>query len=191
MASLQVELENIAKTFLGDKAWRADMILRMGAVLAEAVNKAPGLSGQQKTDLVCQVILKLLEDAEKAEKGHEEGSNLKETSTVQWEDYKNIVKNLLPPTLDLIVSAARGKFDLQKAVVVATGCLPYCGLFCSCFSKKKVKKSQEKLMIRQVEVPLQSNPLLHNASQKPLKEQDTQVAVEQSQQSDSVSEPVK
>ena len=187
MASLQVELENVAKTFLGDNAWRADLILRMGAVLAEAVNKAPGLSGQQKTDLVCQVILKLLEDGEKADKGRLEVSNPIETSTIPWEDYKNIVKNLLPPTLELIVSAARGQFDLQKAAVVATGCLPYCGLFCSL----KAKQPKKDLVVRQVELPLQSNPLLQNAVQKPLKEQESQVIPPESQQSDSVHEHAK
>jgi hypothetical protein len=184
------ELECVAKTFLGDNAWSADVILRMGAVLAESVNKAPGLSGQQKADLVCQVILKLLEDGEKAEKGHVEESNQKETSTIPWEDYKNIVKNLLPPILDLIVSAARGQFDLQKVAVVATGCLPYAGLFCSCFSKKKSQPKKE-LVVRQVELPLQANPLLQSAVQKPLKEQESQVVLPQSQQSDSADEPVK
>ncbi len=182
------ELETVAKTFLGDKAWTADVILRMGAVLAEAVNKYPGLSGQQKTELVCQVILKLLEDAEKVEKGHGVESNPKETSTIPWEDYKNIVKNLLPPTLDLIVSAARGQFDLQKAVVVATGCVPYCGLFCSLKKKSSPKKE---LVVRQVELPLQSNPLLQSAVQKPQVEQESQVVLSQSQQSDSHDEPVK
>jgi hypothetical protein len=135
--AVQIDLEKIAKSFLGDRAWSVDLVLRVGAELAQAVNKFPSLSGQEKSELVCQTILKMLEDGEKAEKERGGESTGTTNSTIPWEACKTVVKTLLPATLDLIVSAARGKFDLQKAQAVVVGCLPF--LFSLCSSVKAEK----------------------------------------------------
>jgi hypothetical protein len=120
---MELVLLQTAKAYLGDRSWSVDIVLRMGAELAQAANKYPSLSGHDKSGLVCQTILKLLEDGEKAEKG-QMGESTETTNTkVPWEECKMVVKTLLPATLDLIVSAARGKFDLQKAQQVVGGCL--------------------------------------------------------------------
>ena len=104
-----------AKKILGEKAWTADLLLHVGVELAKLVNSAENLSGKQKTELVCQTILGLLDDAEKAEKEHEKESTETAKTTTQWAELRMVVKTLLPEMLHLVISAARGKFsDLQK-----------------------------------------------------------------------------
>ena len=94
-----------AKKSLGDRAWTPDLVLHVGADLAQAVNSLKNLSGKDKSELVCQTILKLLDDGEMAEKEHAAGSTGKETTKVPWDDCRNVVKNLLPKSLELIVKA--------------------------------------------------------------------------------------
>jgi hypothetical protein len=153
MASVQIDLEKVAKHFLGERAWSVDLVLRVGAELAQAVNKYPSLSGQEKSELVCQTILKLLEDGEKVEKGRMGESTGTTSTKVPWEECKRVVTTLLPATLDLIVSAARGKFDLQKAQQVAMGCLPFLLGLCSAPQKPK----ELTLRIPPIPTPSQSN----------------------------------
>ncbi len=103
-----------AKKALGDKAWTVDLVLRVGADLAQSVNSLKNLSGKDKSELVCQTILKLLDDGEMAEKEHVAGSTEKVTTKVPWDDCRNVVKNLLPASLELVVKASRGEFSLLK-----------------------------------------------------------------------------
>ena len=103
-----------AKKALGDKAWSVDLVLRVGADLAQAVNSLKNLSGKDKSELVCQTILKLLDDGEMAEKERAAGSTEKVTTKVPWDDCRNVVKTLLPASLELIVKASRGEFSLLK-----------------------------------------------------------------------------
>lgn len=148
MEELKQLLLEKAKASLGSKAWTVDLVLQIGVDLAKAVNLAKGLSGEEKSYLVCQTILTLLEDAEKADKERMAESTEKETTTIPWEACKTVAKTVLPTTLHLVISAARGEFaDLQKQVVAvaeqATGvdipdwaegrigqalswCLPFC-----------------------------------------------------------------
>ncbi len=148
MEGLRQQLLETAKISLGDKAWTVDLVLQIGVDLAKAVNSAKDLSGKEKSYLVCQTILTLLEHGEKADKERMAESTEKETTTIPWEACKTVVKTVLPTTLQLVISAARGEFaDLQKAAVAlaeeATGvdipdwaegrigqalawCLPFC-----------------------------------------------------------------
>ncbi len=105
-----------AKKALGDKAWSVDRVLHVGAELAQAVNSLKNLSGKDKSELVCQTILKLLDDGEMAEKERAAGSTEKETTKVPWGDCRNVVKTLLPVSLELIVKASRGEISLLKDV---------------------------------------------------------------------------
>jgi hypothetical protein len=103
-----------AKKALGDKAWSVDLVLHVGADLAQAVNSLKNLSGKDKSELVCQTILKLLDDGEMAEKEHAAGSTEKVTTKVPWDDCRRVVKTLLPVSLELIVKASRGEISLLK-----------------------------------------------------------------------------
>jgi hypothetical protein len=127
----QILLDRV-KTFVGDRGWSTDLVLKVGVDLAQAVNSAKELSGKQKCELVCQTILKVLDDGEKVEierLGESTDSEKTKEMKAKWEEYRNCVKTVLPVTLDLVISAARGQFDLGKAVqvvqAVAVGCLPW------------------------------------------------------------------
>jgi hypothetical protein len=122
------ELFAYAKTLpiVQGHVWEASLLLRIGASLAEGVNKYPGLNGQQKSELVVQTVLRLLDDGEKAEKERSVESTGTETTKVPWEELRHTVRTLLPQTLNLIVSAARGEFDLAKAVPVVAPALVSC-----------------------------------------------------------------
>jgi hypothetical protein len=112
-----------AKKALGDKAWSVDLVLHVGVELAQSVNSLKNLSGKDKSELVCQTILKLLDDGEMAEKERAAESTGKGTTNVPWDDCRNVVKTLLPVSLDLLVKAARGEFSLQKDVPKIVSCL--------------------------------------------------------------------
>ena len=105
-----------AKKALGDKAWSVDLVLHVGADLAQSVNSLKNLSGKDKSELVCQTILKLLDDGEMAEKERAAGSTETVTTKVPWDDCRNVVKTLLPVSLELIVKASRGEISLLKEV---------------------------------------------------------------------------
>lgn len=107
-----------ACAFVGEQSWTVELILQLGAHLAQLVNKASGLSGKAKSEVVCQTILALLEDAEKADTKRVQESTEKGLTTAPaaaWAELKNQVKSVLPTTLSLVVDAARGKFDLKKS----------------------------------------------------------------------------
>jgi hypothetical protein len=132
-------LQKEALKFVGDKAWTGELALRLGAHLAQAVNSAKDLSGSQKSELVCQTILALLDDVEKAGKEHAAESTAKVSSTVHLDEIRNLVKNHLPVTLNLIVSAARGGFSLRKAGVGVLSCLiPYLPRLAPCLGASAV-----------------------------------------------------
>ncbi len=115
MDGLRKTLTEQAQAFLGNQAWTTDVVLKMGVDLSKTVNNEKSLSGKEKTELVCQTILGLLDDVMKVEKEHEGESTETKNTTALVEDCKQTVKTLLPVTLHLVISAARGEFsDLQK-----------------------------------------------------------------------------
>lgn len=134
MALTVEELLGVGKRFVGGKSWQASLVLEVGTELAVAVNKAAGMKGAEKSELVCQTVLRLLDDAEKAEKSAQVESTVIETTiapkeSVNWELLRSLVKSVLPATLSLVVGASRGKFDLSAASAVASAasqssCLP-------------------------------------------------------------------
>jgi hypothetical protein len=107
---------SLAKKALGDRPWSADLVLHVGAELAQSVNSLKNLSGSDKSELVCQTILKMLDDGEKAEKERDAGSTGTAMTKVPWDDCRSVVKNLLPAALQLVVKASRGGFSLEKVV---------------------------------------------------------------------------
>jgi hypothetical protein len=100
---------------LGGKAWGVDTVLHVGAELAQVVNSLKNLSGNDKSDLVCQTILKLLDDGETAEKERLAVSTETTKTTIPWNDCRKVVKTVLPVTLDLVVKASRGQIRLPAA----------------------------------------------------------------------------
>lgn len=176
-------LKQEALKFVGDKAWTGELVLRLGAHLAQAVNSARDLSGSQKSELVCQTILALLDDVEKAGKEHAAESTEKVSSIVHLDEIRNIVKNHLPVTLNLIVSAARGGFDLKKSGV---GCLsflrPYLPRLVPCLGASAVMVVEQAVtaLVTQEEKketsPQPSNEIQPSAAPEPPKESETQEA---------------
>ena len=108
-----------AKKALGDKAWSVELVLRIGADLAVFVNKFPNLSGKDKCQLVCQTILKMLDDVEKVEKERSVESTEREKTIALLADCRTAVNIALPVSLELLVMASRGKIVLKK---VEEGC---------------------------------------------------------------------
>ena len=109
------KLLSFAQKSLGDKAWIPETVLRVAADLATFVNAFPNLSGKDKTHLVCQTILKMLDDVETAEKGRLVESTVKAKTIARLEECRAAVA-LLPVSLELLVSASRGKIVLKKVV---------------------------------------------------------------------------
>jgi hypothetical protein len=107
-------LLSYAKKSLGDKAWGVEAVLRVGADLAAFVNKVPNLSGQDKCQLVCQTILKMLDDVEKVERERSVESTEIEKTIALLEECRTAVKVALPVSLELMVMASRGKIVLKK-----------------------------------------------------------------------------
>jgi hypothetical protein len=170
--SVNEQLERVARDFLGSRAWSVDIVLRVGAELAQCVNKMKSLSGRQKADAVLQTIQRLLDDAEKAEKALREESTATTKTTIPWEELKMVAKDLLPVALDLMIDAARGRLDLKKVEsAVKVGCALAPWLCCG--KKATSAEVPSQLVIRQVSQK-SANPLLNATAQPPLA-QDTQV----------------
>ena len=110
--ALFAELERVARDTLGSRAWSVDLVLRVGAELAQCVNKMESLSGRQKADAVLQTIQRLLDDGEKAERALRGESTETVTTTIPWVECKMVATELLPVTIDLLIDAARGRLDL-------------------------------------------------------------------------------
>lgn len=176
--ALRDELERVARDVLGSRAWSVDLVLRVGAELAQCVNKVQNLSGRQKADAVLQTIQRLLDDGEKAEKALRGESTATEMTTIPWAECKMVATELLPVTLDLLIDAARGRLDLkkvEKAVKVGCALAPWlcCGGKATAALQPSVGQKPKELVVRQVLSHQSSNPLSNAVEQPPLA-QDTQ-----------------
>lgn len=110
------ELLSLGKKALGDKVWGAEAVLHVGVELATAVNSLKNVSGADKSELVCQTILKLLDDGEKAEKELSGVSTETGKTKIPWNECRTVVKNVLPTTLHLVVKASRGEIQLPAVL---------------------------------------------------------------------------
>jgi hypothetical protein len=108
------------------RKWDAETCLRVGAELAVKVNAVSNLSGSEKKKLVVDLILQVLKEAEDKEKA---GKSDTTAITERYDRLEKTVKEVLPTSLELIVSASRGKLDLKK--VKPSVWMRYC----SCFAK--------------------------------------------------------
>jgi hypothetical protein len=117
-----MDLLSVAQKFLAGKAWSSEVVLRMGVDLLSAAQLLPNLSFHEKTSLVCQTILRMLDGVEKVGKEHSLESIGIMPTTAQLEQYKNLVK-MLPVVLEL-VNTGLPRVPLAAQCVVPQGCLP-------------------------------------------------------------------
>ena len=103
--------------FLAGKAWSSELVLRMGVELLSVAHSLPNLSLHDKTSLVCQTILRMLDDAEKVGKEHLAESTGIMPTTAQLEHYKILVNTALPVMLEI----ASIRLPSQ---CIPVGCLP-------------------------------------------------------------------
>lgn len=99
-------LEQTAK-----KSWTSETVLRVGVEVATKVNQLKDLKGSEKKQLVLDVIQKAMVKCEDAEKS---GKTDTAEITERWTALRKIASDVLPVSLDLVVSAARGNFDFKK-----------------------------------------------------------------------------
>lgn len=127
-----MEVEQLVQ-FIREKTagrqWDAETCLRVGAELAVKVNAVSNLSGSEKKKLIVDLILRALSEAEAKEKHGKEDTT---AITERYDRLEKTVKEVLPTSLELIVSASRGKLDLKK--VKPSVWMRYC----SCFVKSVV-----------------------------------------------------
>lgn len=95
-------LVSLAQRSLGNNAWSVEYVVRIGAQLAVAASLYPNLSSKDRNDLVCQTILKMLDDVEKVEKEQTKESTETEKTKFHLEECRWAVKNVLPVCLDLL-----------------------------------------------------------------------------------------
>ena len=109
------DLLAIVKDVQGVNKWDIQSIIRVGGLLAVQVNSLQGLSGKEKTELVCSVVTLAMDESENKEKA--EAGKTEEEKNAIGERYAKLrlaVRDALPASLELAVSAARGKVDLKK-----------------------------------------------------------------------------
>lgn len=120
------ELEQFVREKAALRKWDAEGCLRIGAELAVKVNGISNLSGGEKKKLIVDLVLRGLREGEEKEKAL---SKTPDVVVARYDELEKIVKETLPVSLDLLVSASRGKLDLKK--VKPSVWLRYC----SCFVK--------------------------------------------------------
>lgn len=123
------ELLSFIREKTAGRKWDAETCLRVGAELAVKVNSVSNLTGTEKKKLVVDLILQVLKEAEEKEK---QGKSDTTQITARYDQLEKTVKDVLPTSLELIVSASRGKLDLKK--VKPSVWMRYC----SCFVKSVV-----------------------------------------------------
>lgn len=114
---MALQLLAVAQKSLAGKAWSSELVLNMGVELLCVAHSLPSIPFQDKTSLVCQTILKMLDDAERAGKEHLGGSIGIMPTKAQLEECKNLVK-MLPLILDFVNKGLPG--------MAVTQCLPRC-----------------------------------------------------------------
>lgn len=97
-------LVQLALKELGAEPPTTQIVLRLAATLAAAVNRWPGLKGPQKAELVLTALREML-----AMEGIRGKLTPEEVAVLRV-----MVDTVVPETLNLLVAAGRGEFDLRK-----------------------------------------------------------------------------
>jgi hypothetical protein len=121
MAAAPVSLQPLiqqALAAIGADVPTAQSLMRIAVALAQDVNKMPGLKGRERLDLVLKVLREVLATPAVADRIPADVKPVLD----------NVVAQIIPETLTLVVGASRGEFSLQRPSV---GCVARLGaLFC-------------------------------------------------------------
>lgn len=124
MAVTGEKLLQLALKQFGADVPTTQSVLRVSVTLAEAVNKAQGLNGRAKMDLVLKTLRDVLAVPDVAARIPEDAKG----------PLRVVVDTVVPETLTLVIEAGRGQYDLKKPSV---GCLArLCGASCKRAGKK-------------------------------------------------------
>jgi hypothetical protein len=107
------ELVELVKKTHGTTEWNVAEVIRIGGVLAAKVNAIKELSGKEKGKLVADALKAALNELEKNEAVGLTEENLKALKA-RFDQLKAAVDDVLPASLELAISAARGGLDLKK-----------------------------------------------------------------------------
>ena len=107
------ELVELVKKTHGTTEWNVAEVIRIGGVLAAKVNAIKELSGKEKGKLVADALKVALDELEKNEAVGLTEENLKALKA-RFDQLKAAVDDVLPASLELAISAARGGLDLKK-----------------------------------------------------------------------------
>jgi len=107
------ELVELVKKTHGTTEWNVAEVIRIGGLLAAKVNTIKELSGKEKGKLVADALKAALNELEKNEAVGLTEENLKALKA-RFDQLKAAVDDVLPASLELAISAARGGLDLKK-----------------------------------------------------------------------------
>jgi hypothetical protein len=103
---------------LGADVPTAQSLMRLAVALAQDVNRMPGLKGRERLEIVIKILREVLATPAIATRIPAEVKPVLD----------NVVEQIIPETLTLVVGASRGEFSLQRPSV---GCVARLGaLFC-------------------------------------------------------------
>ena len=107
------ELVELVKKTQGTTEWDVAAVIRVGGVLAAKVNTLTNLSGKEKGKLVADALKAAFDELEKNEAVGLNEESLKALKA-RFDQLKAAVDDVLPASLELALSAARGELDLKK-----------------------------------------------------------------------------
>ena len=100
-------LVKLALEKLGADTPTAQSLLRLAVVLAQDANKLPGLKGKDRLELVLSALRRVIEVPTVKEKIGPDAEKV----------LKDVIDNVVPETIALVVEASRGGFALKKPTV--------------------------------------------------------------------------
>ena len=118
-------LQALASHYLAGKTLSAPVLMSLAAALSAEVNSVKTLSGAEKKQLVCDIVVQALQTALTASKV---GLGSPAVATEEEVALLYVAKNVIPASVDLLVSAANGQLNLKKVAKAGwadcMSCLP-------------------------------------------------------------------
>jgi len=118
-------LQMLASHYLAGKTLSAPVLMSLAAALSAEVNTIKTLSGAEKKQVVCDIVLQTLQTALTVSKV---GIGSPAVSAEEEVALLYVAKNVIPASVDLLVSAANGQLNLKKIAKVGwadcMSCLP-------------------------------------------------------------------
>ena len=108
-------LQALASHYLAGKALSAPVLMSLAAALSAEVNTLQTLSGAEKKQLVCDIVTQALQTALTASKV---GLGSPAVAAEEEVALTYVAKNVIPASVDLLVSAANGQLNLKKVAKV-------------------------------------------------------------------------